>query len=214
MRDIPVFTVPSGIATLILREIPPRGEAYVLLRGVFTSQEELLTECARFCRAAGAERVYYGGADVHADGAAYATLLPRSILRTALPPTGALAVPIRPDEADEWQRLYRERFRSVPAAASVCDARGACFVVESGRRIGLGAVSGDTLRAVAALERGRGADCVCALAALAQGERLRLTCAAENRSAMRLYDRLGFDAGEAVERWYAFSENGAASCPP
>ena len=31
---------------------------------------------------------------------------------------------------------------------------------------------------------------------------------------MRLYDRLGFDAGEAVERWYAFSENGAASCPP
>ena len=44
MRDIPVFTVPSGIATLILREIPPRGEAYVLLRGVFTSQEELLTE--------------------------------------------------------------------------------------------------------------------------------------------------------------------------
>ena len=109
-------------------------------------------------------------------------------------------MPIRPDEADEWQRLYRERFRSVPAAASVCDARGACFVVEGGLPIGLGAVSGDTLRAVAALERGRGADCVCALAALAQGERLRLTCAAENRSAMRLYDRLGFDAGEAVER--------------
>lgn len=213
MRDIPVFTVPSGIATLILREIPPRGEAYVLLRGVFTTQEELLAECAQFCRAAGAERIYFGGADVRAEGTAYATLLPRSILRASLPPTGAQAVPIRPDEADEWQRLYRARFHDVPAASSVCDTRDAYFVVENGRRIGLGAVSGDTLRAVAALERGRGSDCVCALAALAQGERLRLTCAAENRPAMRLYDRLGFDTGAAVERWYALSENGAADCP-
>ncbi len=203
MRDIPVFTVPSGMATLILREIPPRGEAFVLLRGVFTTQEELLGECAAFCRAAGAERVYYGGGDAPPQGAAYATLVPRGVDRGSLPPTEAQALPLCPGEAEEWQRLYRARFRAVPAASSVCERGEKYFVRLGGRRIGLGAVDGETLCAVASLERGCGADCVLALAARASGARLRLLCAAENRAAMRLYDRLGFDVGEAVERWYA-----------
>ena len=56
MKDIPVFSCPDGIATLILREVPFRGEGYILVRGVFGTLEGLLAECAGFCRAAGAER--------------------------------------------------------------------------------------------------------------------------------------------------------------
>ena len=39
MKDIPVFSCPDGIATLILREVPFRGEGYILVRGVFGTLE-------------------------------------------------------------------------------------------------------------------------------------------------------------------------------
>ena len=61
MKDIPVFSCPDGIATLILREVPFRGEGYILVRGVFGTLEGLLAECAGFCRAAGAERLFAAG---------------------------------------------------------------------------------------------------------------------------------------------------------
>ena len=40
MKDIPVFSCPDGIATLILREVPFRGEGYILVRGVFGTLEQ------------------------------------------------------------------------------------------------------------------------------------------------------------------------------
>ena len=125
MKDIPVFSCPEGIATLILREVPFRGEGYILVRGVFGTLEGLLAECAGFCRAAGAER------------------------------------------------------------------------------IGLGRVRGGELLAVAALLPGAGERCVRALAARCAGPEVRLTCAAENERAMRLYDRLGFSRGAEERVWFS-----------
>ena len=61
MKDILVFSCPDGIATLILREVPFRGEGYILVRGVFGTLEGLLAECTGFCRAAGAERLFAAG---------------------------------------------------------------------------------------------------------------------------------------------------------
>ena len=42
MTDLPVFTTADGIATLILHEIPARGEGYILVRGVFGTLDGLL----------------------------------------------------------------------------------------------------------------------------------------------------------------------------
>ena len=54
MKDIDLFTTEYGIASLILKEIPYKGEAYIRLRE--TQQPELLLqECVRFCRRCGAE---------------------------------------------------------------------------------------------------------------------------------------------------------------
>ena len=61
MRDIPLFTATNGMATLILHEIPFRGDAFVWIRTVYGSLEGLLKECEGFCRAAGADRVYFSG---------------------------------------------------------------------------------------------------------------------------------------------------------
>ena len=58
MRNIPVFTGEFGAATLILQEIPGRGEAYCVVQWVQPGKTwEFLAECARFCRMAGARRV-------------------------------------------------------------------------------------------------------------------------------------------------------------
>ena len=56
MRDIPVFTTEYGVASLVLREIPYRQEAYISIQSSL-QPEELLAECVSFCRACGAEKV-------------------------------------------------------------------------------------------------------------------------------------------------------------
>ena len=58
MQNIPVFTSEFGGATLILQEVPRKGEAYCVVQWAQPGQTPaLLAECARFCRMAGARRV-------------------------------------------------------------------------------------------------------------------------------------------------------------
>lgn len=200
MKDIPLFTGTHGMATLILREIPYRGEAYVHLRAVFDSQEALLRECAGFCRMAGAARTYVSGKGDFSDYPVYARLIGRSVACQTLPKTTAHAAPT--EDSDTWLRLYREKFRAVPAANSCPEAKGLYFIVQDGERIGIGQMEGSKLLSVAALQKGKGADCVCAMAALCADERLTLLCAEENLPAMRLYDSLGFSRENVHEVWY------------
>lgn len=200
MKDIPLFTGSHGIASLILREIPYRREAYVHLRAAFDSQEALIRECESFCRMVGAEHTYVSGKGDFTGYPVYATLIERSIFCRNLPKTAARAVPT--DEADTWLCLYRETFKAVPAANSCPEARGFYFIEQDGQRIGIGQIEGNCLRSVAALQTGKGADCVCAMAALCEGESLTLLCAEENLPAMRLYDKLGFSRGNVQEVWY------------
>lgn len=202
MKDIPIFSCTEGVATLILREIPTRGEGFVLVRAVFTELSALLREGAAFCRAAGAQRVYASGEADFSGYPIYARLIARSIARSALPDTAARAVSVAEADGALWTALYRQRFAEVPAAGSLARAENAYWIFDGEERIGLGSLSADRLDAVAALAPHRGADCVCALAACAQGDELHLLCARENLPAMRLYDRLGFSTEAEKEIWY------------
>ena len=200
MKDIPIFTGCDGIATLILREIPYRGEGFVLVRSVFTTLDKCLRECEGFCRAAGAETVYFGG---NADFSAYpiyAKLISREICKQNLPQTTACAVPAQ--DLEVWAQIYNEKFAAVPAAQTCRKAENAFDIFRDGIRIGIGQVEGNIIRSVAAIERGFGADCIAALARLYEGETVQLLCAEQNERAMRLYDRLGFSRGEVKEAWY------------
>ena len=55
-----MFDTEFGIASLVLKEIPYKGIAYIILREVW-DPEGLLMECVSFCRMVGAERVYATG---------------------------------------------------------------------------------------------------------------------------------------------------------
>ena len=56
MKDFPVFTTENGVASLILKEIPYRGEAYIHLRDS-QNPKTLLEECVSFCAACGADKI-------------------------------------------------------------------------------------------------------------------------------------------------------------
>ncbi len=200
MKDIPIFTACNGIASLILNQIPYRGDGYVLIRSIFSNAQDFMQECEHFCRMAGAQRVYFSGEADFAGMQIHATLLEREILQKNLPDSTAQAV--ETTDPSEWISLYNENFRAVPAAKYCREAKNAYDILKDGKRIGIGQVVHDRILTVAALQRGAGADCVRALAKLCDGETVYLNCAKENLPAMRLYDRLGFSEGSVKEIWY------------
>ena len=64
MKDFPVFTTENGAASLVLKEIPYKKEAYITLRASQAPQA-LLEECVSFCRACGAEKIYATRSEEH-----------------------------------------------------------------------------------------------------------------------------------------------------
>ena len=124
MKDIPVFSCPDGIATLILREVPFRGEGYILVRGVFGTPEGLLAECAGASPRGGC------GAAVRRGRSGFFRLSgrhPHSRARAAGVAAaraggGGAPVPVTEETAADWAREYNARFRAVPAAASCSPA--------------------------------------------------------------------------------------------
>lgn len=210
MTDLPIYTAADGLATLILHEIPAKREGYILVRAVFGTLHGLLHECAAFCRSAGAERVYAGGAADFSGYPVFARLIERSAEFPVLPQTDCTLEPVTQDTAERWAALYNERFASVPSAQSCGFAEtrrlaqsGECwFVLEHGRHIGLGRVRGQTLAALASLEPGAGEKTLLALVRHCRMHRVELVCAEENARAMALYDRLGFSRGETKQCWY------------
>lgn len=210
MTDLPIYTAADGLATLILHEIPTKREGYILVRAVFGTLDGLLRECVRFCRGAGAERVYAGGAADFSGYPVFVSLIERSAEFPVLPQTHCTVEPVTQDTAERWAALYNERFASVPSAQSCGFAEtrrlaqsGECyFVQENGRRVGLGRVRGQTLPALASLEAGAGEKTLLALVQHCGMHRVELVCALENARAMALYDRLGFSRGALRQSWY------------
>lgn len=216
MTDLPVFTAADGIATLILHEIPARKEAYILVRGVFGTLEALLRECAGFCRGAGAEKVYAGGAADFSGYPVFARLMERRLVLPGVPQpqAGCTVEAVTEETALSWADCYNRRFAAVPSAQSCgyfeakrLAQRGECFFVrENGQVIGLGRVREGRLLALASLRPGAGERTLFALARHCGLHEIALTCAMENTRAMQLYDRLGFTRGPVGQQWYTVQD--------
>ena len=66
MRDFPVFTTENGVGSLVLREIPYSGIAYVTVQDS-SFPTVFIKECLEFCRVVGAAQVYATGHEVLED---------------------------------------------------------------------------------------------------------------------------------------------------
>jgi GNAT superfamily N-acetyltransferase len=209
MKDIPMFTTLYGIASLSLGEIPYRQTAYIRVRSVADDAlEDLISECAQFCRAAGAERIFWTAENMEREpqcviyemrGTAW---VDRAKLESLFPVTDATV--------KRWREVYNERMAEVDHVATlsafdekrIVQSGGAYFVHHEGSLLGIGWLEDTKLLAIAAAEKGTGDRVAHTLMSMVEGATMTLEVASTNERAIRLYERLGFLRTSEVTRWY------------
>ena len=208
MKDFPMFTTEYGVASLVLKEIPYREEAYITLLSSDTPAE-LLKECVSFCRMCGAERVYAKGHDLLKDYPLHTAVLEMELAVQA-PASEDTLVPVTARTVGEWRKICNERMRQVDNAATmetrdekrILESGGAYFIYHGEELLGIGWIDGTELPLVAAVQPGAGQRIMGALFSLVDGKKLTLQVASTNERAIRLYNRLGFRQTKEVSRWY------------
>ena len=211
MKDIPVFTTEYGVASLLFKEIPYRGIAYVRIRDVQPGcVPRLMEECAGFCRCAGADRVYATG---HEDLADYPLHCAVERMTLALPepclPEASLW-PVTEETIEQWREIYNRGMAAVDNAATmtkqdeqeICRSGGAYFVHDNGELLGIGWMEESHLLAIAAAQPGQGSRVAKTLFSLTDGEHITLEVASTNSRAIALYRKLGFIKTGETDRWY------------
>lgn len=214
MKDIPIFPTEYGVASLMLGEIPYRQQAYIQVQDApAETLSQLLRECAGFCRACGAEKIYWSGGDSLEEPA-------MRILKmsgTAWVDSNKLEnlFPVTEQTASRWVKLYNERMRTVPhsrtlsfgAEKEVLESGGAYFVHHSGELLGIGWLEDTHLLAIASVQPGAGERVAHSLMSLVEGATVTLEVAESNTKAISLYQRLGFMTTGIAKCWYEFRWN-------
>ena len=209
MKDFPVFPTEHGAASLVLREIPYRREAFVHIRST-REPVLLLQECVAFCVACGAERVYATGHENLQQYPLY-TRIYRMAGQVHLQEEAEVPAmfPVTAQTAAQWRKLYNQRMANVDNAATLEQkdeerliTGGAYFVHRAGELLGIGWLEGNTLLAMASLQPGAG-EAVCrAMQSLLPGQPMTLEVASTNRRAISLYQRMGLLKVEELSCWY------------
>ena len=209
MKDLPLFTTEHGAATLILKEIPYQETAYIILRDSLEPLA-LAKECAEFCRACGAEKIYATGHDALSAYPFYTAMWEMSCLRKSIPDTDAALWPVQEKTLTQWQRIYNEKVKKVPNGAWMTNADaekmlqdGDGYFIHRGETLlGIGRAGADRIDWVASLVPGAGADVVKALTHATTEDTTKLTVASTNQKAVALYEHLGFLRTAELSKWY------------
>lgn len=209
MKDFPVFTTEYGVASLILREIPYRQEAYIIIHSS-EMPEELLAECCSFCRMCGAEVIYARGHDCLNPYPIQSSIL--SMQGELIPEESEIGAlwPVTCESIGKWRQMMNERMSGVDHAATldrlrekeILDSAGAYFIHQDGELLGAGWLMADELMAVAAFRKGMGELVLRTLLSTVPDRTIRLQVASTNIPAIRLYERLGFVRIGAEEMWH------------
>ena len=119
MRDFPIFETEFGVASLVLREIPYRNEAYIHIQAVQPGKgNALLRECAAFCRMAGAERILAAGEGLEDYPAYTAIWQMRGSLR-ADPEKVESLFPVTEKTVSRWREIHNRAMAQVPGAGTL-----------------------------------------------------------------------------------------------
>lgn len=208
MKDIPLFTTEYGIASLTLSQIPYRQTAYIQVQ---TAQEgktaDLIAECAGFCRAVGADRIFWTAEDI-ADVPHSQILEMRGQANVDQDKVENL-FPVTPETVARWRQIHNERMAGVDHARHLTAAdekqllsSGAYFIHSGGQLLGIGWLEDNTIRAIASAQPGAGERVLHTLMSLVPNQPLRLEVASTNQKAITLYERNGFVPVRALKNWY------------
>ena len=217
MKNIPIFTASNGLASLILREIPYSGRAYVMVRAVWRGETAaLLEECGQFCRAAGAETVFAS------DGleplpARHAYDMVELRCRRADLPVPDRVLPLEPltaDNAAAYLEIYNRCFRDLPGARAYDQTdirrllgKNLAFLVRwQGNYAAVAELAEGGLAGAGVLPefrgQGLGRELVLTVLHRLETPEVTLKTASTNAAALSLYRRLGFGQTQITSRWW------------
>ena len=208
MRDFPVFTTENGVGSIVLKEIPYSGVAYVTIRDS-AAQKDFLSECVEFCRAVGAQRIFATG-DALECYPFYMSVIRMSASYDILPATDACLFPVTESTLARFREIYNNKMKHVDNVAFMSERvasemlkRGdGYFVHRDGKLLGIGMAAEDQIACVVSVERGAGREVVCALKHALMCECIVLEVASTNHKAISLYESLGFLKTEEISKWY------------
>ena len=209
MRDFPVFTTENGVGSLVLKEIPYNGTAYVTIQDS-SFPTEFLHECLSFCKAVGAEKVYATGNKILESYPLYTAVYRMTIPIEMIPDTEACVFPVTEKTLPAWREIYNNKMEHVDNAAYMSENTGremlrrgdGYYIHCDGKVLGIGVTSGDRIDCIASVVPGMGKKVVSALAHTLFCDRVVLDVASTNEKAIRLYETMGFIKTAEVSRWY------------
>lgn len=209
MRDIPMFTTENGVGSLVLKEIPYSGIAYVTIRDS-SFPTEFLQECVEFCKAVGAKSVLCSGHEALESYDLHCAVVRMSASWDAIPETDACIFPVMESTLSQWRNIYNERMKHVDNAAYMSEVaakemlkRGdGYYIHKDGTLLGIGIARDDRIDCAASVVRGKGRDVVTALSHALISDNIILDVASTNTRAIKLYESLGFTKVFEVSRWY------------
>lgn len=209
MKDFPFFTTEYGVASLVLREIPYRSEAYIVMQST-QQPEELLNECVSFCRICGAEKIYARGHEFLEQFPLHSIIYEMRGQARAEERMVENLWPVTAETIGKWRQMLNARLAGVDNAGTlesrgeqeILQSGGAYFVHHSGELLGAGWINGDELMLLASFQPGAGERVMHTLMSLVSNQDLRLQVVSTNFPAIRLYERLGFVRTAELRRWY------------
>lgn len=208
MKDFPMFTTEYGVASLILKEVPYRQEAYIVLQST-EEPELLLKECVSFCRMVGAEKVFVRGHRIAEQYPQHAVLFRMQAEIPVDEEKVKSLWPVTEETVERWRSLLNRRMRDVDHAGTlerrdekeILEKGSAYFVHDNGHLLGAGWISDDELRLIAAVEKGAGETVLHTLLSVAP-QVVWVQVVSTNHRAIGFYERMGFVKTEEVHRWY------------
>ena len=209
MKDFPMFTTDFGIASLVLKEIPYRVEAYIILQDT-QQPEQLLEECISFCRMCGAEKIYARGHAITEDFPLHCAVYEMRAHVRADEAKVENLWPVTGETVAQWRQLTNERMRGVDNAGTleqkdekeILSSGGAYFVHHSGELLGAGWLVNGELKLLCSCKPGAGERVCHTLFSATTEQQIRLEVVSTNEKAIRLYEKLGFIRTAEISKWY------------
>lgn len=207
-----MFDTAYGIASLVMKEIPYKGIAYIIFREVWDA-ENLLKECVSFCRMCGAEEIYATGHESLEAYPYHTTMLEMRGEATVDPDALESLFPVTEATVRHWREIHNEKMRPIPNSATmterdekeILESGGAYFVHRAGELLGIGWMKDTELCVIASEKPGMGGRVMNTLMSLVEGATVELRVAATNEKAIRLYEKMGFIQTKEISRWYRVS---------
>ena len=209
MRDFPLFDTANGVGSIILKEVPYSGAAYIRMQSA-SDPGAFLKECLDFCVAVGAQKVFASGHDILAGYPLHTSIMEMRCCIDSLPDTDAALFPLQENTLEYWRTLYNEKMAPIDNATYMTARdgekllkKGSGYFVHRGEELlGIGIASEDRIDAVISNIPGCGREVLLALCHALSGETVRLEVASSNARAIRLYERLGFLVTGEISTWY------------